>query len=168
MTLQFLKTEPGADPVVSQAEFEASPARVYKAWTEPDEIRRWFGRAPNSVKTAEIDLRVGGAWRFAFNDTPGSVNALHGAYLEIVPEQRLVFTWVHVRTGTGGALEETTPSQVTVLFEPVGSGTSLTVRHQGIRQESGRRGVADGWNYGLASLSTMLDRERPGKRKAPS
>lgn len=168
MTLQFLRSEPGAEPVVSSAEFVASPARVYKAWTESDEIRSWFGRAPNSVRTALIDLRVGGVWRFAFNDTPGSINALHGEYLEIVPKERLVFTWIHERAKPDGVLEETTPSQVTVLFEPFGTGTRLTVRHEGIRQESGRIGVADGWDYGLAGLSAMLKRECAGKPEVSS
>lgn len=160
MTPQFLKTAPGENPVITQAEFGASPARLFKAWTEPDEIRAWFGRAPNSVVHAAIDLRVGGTWRFAFSDAPGAINALHGEYIEITPDKKLVFTWIHQQTAPNGALQESAQSQVTVLLEPCGSGARLTVRHEGIQEESGRLGVSEGWSYGLAGLLAMLDAEQ--------
>lgn len=160
MTPQFLKTIPGEDPVITEAEFQASPARLFKAWTEPDEIRAWFGRAPNSVVDAAIDLRVGGSWRFAFSDTPGAINALCGEYIEIAPDRKLVFTWVHQQSSSDGTLQESSKSQVTVLLESRGSGARLTVRHESILQESGRLGVSEGWNYGLASLLAMLEAEQ--------
>lgn len=160
MTPTFLKTIPGENPVITEAEFMAPPARLFKAWTEPDEIRGWFGRAPNSVVHAAIDLRVGGVWRFAFNDTPGAINALRGEYVEITPDKKLVFTWIHEQSDDDGTLQESAPSQVTVLLEPQGTGARLTVRHEGIQRESGRLGVSEGWSYGLAALLAMLEAEQ--------
>jgi len=160
MTPQFLKTAPGEDPVITEAEFRASPARLFKAWTEPDEIRAWFGGGPGNVAKATIDLRVGGSWRFVFKGAPNAINALHGEYIEIVPNQRLVFSWVHQKMSESGALEETAPSQVTVELASSGAGAKMTIRHEGIVLESGRIGVSEGWSYGLSSLITMLKDEK--------
>lgn len=160
MTPQFLKTVPGETPVITEADFAASPARLFKAWTEPDEIRAWFGGGPGRVTDAVIELRIGGAWRFSFNDEPGIINALRGEYLEIVPNRRLVFSWIHQKSDQGGAIEETATSQVTVEIVPNGIGARMTVRHEGIVRESGRFGVSEGWSYGLSSLIEMLKNEQ--------
>lgn len=162
MPPKFLRTAPGENPVITEAEFKASPARLFKAWTEPSEIRGWFGGGPNKVVNAVIDLRVGGAWRFVFNDTPGAINALYGKYVEIVPDRRLVFTWIHERTTEDGAVVKTVPSQVTVELNPQGTGSRLTVRHEGIVLESGRLGVGEGWSYGLSRLIEMLEKQPLG------
>lgn len=159
MPPKFLKTAPGQDPVITEADFTASPARLFKAWTEPNEIRAWFGGGPGRVSNAMIDLRVGGVWRFVFDDTPGAFNALRGEYIEIVRDQRLVFSWIHQKTRQDGVLEETAASQVTVEIAPNGTGARMTVRHEGIARESGRIGVSEGWCYGLSSLIAMLENE---------
>jgi uncharacterized protein YndB with AHSA1/START domain len=62
--MEFVKSVPGDDPIVVEGYFAATPARVFEAWTDPDIVVKWFGRAPNSVLSAIIDLRPGGAWQF--------------------------------------------------------------------------------------------------------
>ena len=61
MTPPFLRSAPGSDPIVVEGTFAASPERVFRAWTRPEEVRKWFGQQPDSLESAEIDLRVGGA-----------------------------------------------------------------------------------------------------------
>lgn len=153
MNLEFLQTPLGEDPVMVSAVFKASPARLYQAWTDPEELTRWFGRTPNSLKRAEVDLRVGGAWRFSFAEEEG---ALLGEYVEIVPDERLVFTWRHEKRVESGRIEATPVSQVTVRFEPEGAGARLTVRHEGVLAEEGRRNVGGGWSGCIGHLRALL------------
>lgn len=160
MILPFLKSDPGTDPVIAQNEIHAPPARVFRAWTHPDDIVRWFGRAPNTLASAQIDLRVGGLWRFTFETVNGTGSALSGEYLTVDAERRLVFTWRHERWVVDGEREETPPSEVTVTFEPVDAGTLLTVRHQGIVTSAGRSGVGEGWNDSLQSLEALMAEQR--------
>ena len=58
MTLDFLQTEQGDDPVVVEGHFAAPPAKVFQAWTDPDIVMKWFGPAPNSLHSAAIDLQL--------------------------------------------------------------------------------------------------------------
>ncbi len=157
MSLDFLKTPLGDDPVFVEARFGASPERLFHAWTDPEEIPNWFGRTPHSVKEARIDLRVDGAWRFDFEAEEGTVNAVHGVYLHIDPNRKLVFSWMHEMTRDDGHLETTPVSTVTVTFEPLEAGTRLTILHEGTASKSGRRGVGEGWSCAVASLHTWLD-----------
>jgi len=159
MSRSFLTSAPGDDPIISEALFKAAPARVFKAWTDPDEILCWFGQEPYSVKSARIDLRVGGTWRFAFSDAEGAVNALRGEYLEIEKDARLVFTWMHEHSGEDGALETSPVSQVSVIFAPSGSGTHLTIRHENIVRTEARRNVGSGWDASLRSLRNVIGKE---------
>ena len=73
----------------------ASPEKVYAAWTNPQKITRWF--APSSVKAgseqASIDARVGGRYRLSFSKEEGEYYEVGGVYREVVPNQRLVFSW---------------------------------------------------------------------------
>ena len=161
MSLSFLKSPLGDDPVVAEALFVASPERLFRAWTDPEEIPHWFGRTPHSVKSASIDLTENGSWRFEFDAEEGTVNAVHGTYLRIDANRQLVFSWMHEKTGDDGLLETTPVSTVTVTFEPLETGTRLTIRHEGTATESGRRGVGDGWSRALASLEAWLN-SRPG------
>ncbi len=156
MTPRFLTSQLGADPVVTEAVFKADPARVFKAWSDPEAIKGWFGRAPHTVKHATIDLRVGGTWRFTFNDAQAPVSALSGTYLEIKPARLLVFTWTHETGEEDGTVQVSTPTKVTVTFAPEGSGTRLTVVHEAICLGASRRSVADGWSYAFVNLFDLL------------
>jgi uncharacterized protein YndB with AHSA1/START domain len=73
----------------------APPAKVYAAWIEPQKIVRWFGRSdakPDSMR-AEIDARIGGRFRVSFNTEDGEYYEVGGLYREMVPGERLVFSW---------------------------------------------------------------------------
>ena len=74
--------------------FDAPKHLVYTAYTTPELVKRWWSGERGEVTTAEIDLRVGGRWRYAMNASEGFEVAFHGEYREIVPNERVVSTEV--------------------------------------------------------------------------
>src|SRR4051794_40177945 len=76
-------------------EFDAPAALVFRAWTTPDIVARWWHAERGTVTSIDIDLRVGGQWRYVMVATAGFEVAFHGEFREIVPDQRLVTTEVY-------------------------------------------------------------------------
>lgn len=159
MTFPFLKSPAGADPIVIEGMFKATPERVFRAWTSSEEVKRWFGQQPNSLASAEIDLRVGGAWRFAFPAGEAHQDVLGGTYAAVEPGSRLAFSWVHERVFPDGRVEKTPASEVTVTFEPANEGTFVRLVHAAIRAEDARRGVGQGWAASFGAIQAMLQAE---------
>jgi uncharacterized protein YndB with AHSA1/START domain len=87
-------TLPASEEILITREFAAPPHLVYRAWTTPELVRRWWGGRRGEVTSVEIDLRVGGAWRYVMVAGDGSEVAFHGEYREIVPDERIVCTEV--------------------------------------------------------------------------
>lgn len=152
MTLEFLKTDPAADETIEvEAIINAPVARVWRAWTTASDLKRWFGRKAGSVASAEVDARTGGSWcfRFAENDEG---DRLEGMYLDVTPEQRLVFTWRHI-ADDGKASPQST---VTVTFAPIGNKTALAIRHEGIQTLASRNNISHGWSDCVSNLQHHL------------
>jgi uncharacterized protein YndB with AHSA1/START domain len=128
----------------------AAPAKVYAAWTDPKEIVHWFGRAdakPRSFQ-AEIDPRIGGRFRVSFS-TDDEYYEVGGIYREVVPNQRLVFSWAWHSTPER-------QSQVTVTLQPDGDGTLLTLHHEQLFDSAARDGHERGWIGSLEKLAKYL------------
>src|ERR1700730_14075082 len=87
-------TLPTDEQILITREFDAPKHLVYKAWTTPELVRRWGGGRRGEVTTCEIDLRVGGMWRYVMVADGGFEVAFHGEYREIVPNERIVSTEV--------------------------------------------------------------------------
>src|SRR4051812_32213713 len=122
-----------------QRRLNASPDRVYAAWTDPEKIVRWFGPAvvgPSTMK-AGMDVRVGGSFQVSFNSEDGEYHQISGIYREVVPNKRLVFSWAWY----------TTPereSQVTVTIKAEGNHTLLTLLHEQLFDEATKTGHTRG------------------------
>jgi uncharacterized protein YndB with AHSA1/START domain len=86
---------PTDEQILITREFDAPRRLVWKAWTTPELVKRWWHANCGEVTTAEIDLRVGGKWRYAQVTPAGFEVGLHGEYLAIVPDERLVSTAVY-------------------------------------------------------------------------
>ena len=87
---------PADDQILITREFDAPKELVYKAFTTPELVKRWWSARRGEVTVAEIDLRVGGKWRSVMVTTEGGIEvAFHGEYLEIVPNERIVSTEVY-------------------------------------------------------------------------
>ncbi len=155
MKSQFVGSKPGQEPVVVEGYFPAAPATVFRAWTDPDIVMKWFGPRPNSLHSAIIDLRQGGAWRFLeFKDDEKSV-WFEGEYLEVEPNRRLVFTWSKLTAHSGGT-DAAPGSRVEVTFSAEGTGTRVRLVHSAIHSDEMRRGFAGGWERGFDNLSAWL------------
>src|SRR5215218_7934425 len=88
-------TLPADEQILITREFAAPKHLVYKAWTTPELVKRWWHANRGEVTSAEIDLRVGGKWRYVMVTPDGSEVGFHGEYQEIVPNERLVSTEVY-------------------------------------------------------------------------
>jgi uncharacterized protein YndB with AHSA1/START domain len=129
----------------------APPAKVYAAWIDPQKIVRWFGRSdakPDSMR-AEIDARIGGRFRVSFNTEDGEYYEVGGVYREMVPDERLVFSWAWHSTPER-------ESQVTVSLQPDGNGTLLALQHEQLFDQAARDGHERGWLGALAKLERLL------------
>jgi len=96
-------TLPSDTEILVVREFNAPRHLVYKAWTTPELVRQWWAGRRGQMDVAEIDLRVGGAWRYAMTATGGYQVAFHGEFREIVPNERLVYTEIYEGAPEGGA-----------------------------------------------------------------
>ena len=101
-------------------EFAAPRQLVYKAYTTPELIKRWWSGDRGEVTSAEVDLRVGGRWRYVMTANGGFEVAFHGEYREIVPDERLVTTEVYEGAPEGEAV-------VTHTFAEKDGRTTLTI-----------------------------------------
>jgi uncharacterized protein YndB with AHSA1/START domain len=88
-------TLPTDTQILITREFNAPKHLVYRAYTTPELIKRWWGGERGEVTHAEVDLRVGGTWRYVMTANRGFEVAFHGEYREIVPNERIVSTEVY-------------------------------------------------------------------------
>ncbi len=155
--MRFMRSEIGDDPVIVEGLLTAPVARVFRAWTDPEEIIKWFGLEAGAMLSAQIDLRVGGQWCFVMTDGEDGRASLQGEYIEIQTEKRLEFTWRHVREHADGRREETADSKVIVSFRADGASTHVHLRHEGILRQDGRLGVGKGWDASFGHLGDWLN-----------
>ncbi|HEX2072047.1 MAG TPA: SRPBCC family protein [Thermoleophilaceae bacterium] len=88
-------TLPADEQILITREFDAPRELVYEAWTTPELVRRWWSGDRGEMTVCEIDLRVGGSWRYAMVANGGQEVAFHGEFREIVPNERVVSTEVY-------------------------------------------------------------------------
>ena len=126
----------------------APPAKVYEAWTDPAKLARWFGPERVGTVQADIDARIGGRFRIIMH-TADDAHDVSGVYHEVVPNQKLVFTWAWRSTPERESL-------VTVLLKPEGDGTLLTLIHEQFFDEPARDRHQAGWSGALDKLERYL------------
>ena len=117
-------TLPTDEQILITREFDAPRHLVYRAWTTPELVKRWWSGGHGEVTVAEIDLRVGGMWRYVLIASEGFEVGFHGEYREIVANERIVSTEVYEGMPEGEALNTLT------LTEEDGRTTmSILVQH---------------------------------------
>ena len=127
----------------------AAPERVYAAWTDPEQIVKWFGPDAGAVTRAKVDARAGGGYTIVFHTEDGEEHHVSGVYREAVPPERLVFTWAWRSTPERESL-------VTVQIRPDGDGTSLTLTHEQFFDEPARDRHREGWTGALDKLERLF------------
>lgn len=92
-------TLPADDQILITREFNAPKHLVYRAWTTPELVRRWWSGHRGTTTDVEMDLRPGGRWRYVLTSNDGTEVGFHGEYREVVPEERIVYTEVFEMPG---------------------------------------------------------------------
>jgi uncharacterized protein YndB with AHSA1/START domain len=137
----------------------ATPERLFAAWTEPAQLRQWWGPESVICAAAEIDLRVGGRYRLANQFPDGSVWWISGSFETIAPPRLLVYSW---ELAAGDLAPGAAPppvqavERVTVRFEPRGDATEVIVQHERIGDEAARVSHEQGWLGCLDGLVAYL------------
>ena len=145
-------TLPTAEQILITREFDAPKHLVYKAWTTPELVRRWWNAKRGEVTVAEIDLRVGGTWRYVMVTEDGFEVAFHGEYREIVPNERIVSTEVY--EGVPGEAQGTLN---TATFTEVDGRTTLAVLVQAPSKEIRDAIIESGMEAGMQDAMDLLE-----------
>jgi uncharacterized protein YndB with AHSA1/START domain len=130
--------------------YGVAPEKVWRAWTEPQALSRWFGPGDTEAVTrADLDVRVGGRYHIAFRTRDGEEHDVSGVYQEVVEHRRLSFTWAW--KSTPGRV-----SLVTIELEPDAGGCELRFRHDQFFDQAARDGHERGWTGAFARLDAWL------------
>ena len=125
----------------------ATPERVFDAWTNPDDLQKWWGPVGVRCRSAEVDLRVGGQYRIANEFPDGTILWIAGEFEVVQRPRLLVYTWT-VQT------EAPKKERVTVQFEPHARGTDLILKHELIHTTKLRDQHQQGW---LGCLDALVE-----------
>jgi uncharacterized protein YndB with AHSA1/START domain len=130
--------------------YNASPEEVWRAWTDPEAMRQWW-RPDDTFSTPviEADVRVGGRFRVLMISAEGKEHDVSGVYLEVIPNEKLMFTWTWKEK-----LER--ESLVTVTLRPSSGGTELELKHEQFFDAEERDSHQEGWMGSLAQLERFL------------
>lgn len=129
---------------------DAIAAKVYAAWTQPAQLMRWMQPLDTTCIDAEAEVRVGGRFRVIMRGANGEDHEVSGTYLEVVPEQKLVFTWAWRDTPERESL-------VAMTLRADGPATELTLKHERFFDEAVRDSHKEGWTSAIDKLVALLD-----------
>ena len=132
----------------------APPSRVYAAWTDPVQLKQWWG--PKEVKTRNFsaDARVGGKYRWDLINQEGEEMSVFGEYRELVPDKRIVFTW----KWDDDEAWEAKNSVVTIELSECDGGTELKLTHVQLPSEASRDRHNEGWNSVLDRFEEFFNK----------
>jgi len=155
--------------------FDAQRELVWKAWTDPDLLMRWWGPMGFTAPVAKMDLRVGGEYLNCMRSPDGRNYWSKGVYREIIPEEKLVMT-DSFSDDEGNVVPSTYygmsgfPMEmlISVTFEEKGNRTMLTLVHSGIESvnDIDRGNMHTGWSQSLDKLAKLLSQTKSGKLAA--
>jgi uncharacterized protein YndB with AHSA1/START domain len=149
-------TLPADDQILITREFDAPRHLVYKALTTPELVERWFHANRGVVKSVEIDLRVGGKWRYVSEaDSFGEIG-FRGEYRELVPNERIVWTEFYEGVPEGVAEEDATTVNTATLTETDGR-TTLTVLIQAPSKAARDAIIESGMEAGMQDAYDLLE-----------
>jgi len=147
---QVTVTLPTDEQILITREFDAPKHLLFKAYTTPELVRRWFHANRGQMTLCEIDLRVGGSWRYVMTARGGFEVGFHGEYREVVPDERLVSTEVYEGAPDAPALD-------TVTFTEVDGRTTLAILVQHTSRENRDAHINSGMEDGLGDAMALLE-----------
>ncbi len=137
--------------------FNAPRARVFRAWTDPEELKKWWGVGEGyTTPIAEVDLRVGGRYRLGMKPPDHDhIFIVTGVFREVLPPEKLVYTWAWegiAMTDLGGA-----ETLVTVEFRDLGGSTEVVLVHEHLPTRKAREEHSYGWASLLERLAAVVE-----------
>jgi len=146
-------TEAPARSLRLERTFDATPEEVFDAWTNPEVLRRWWAAAPTwRTPVAEVDLRVGGAYRLSMEDPEtGTTHTVTGEYREVRRPERLQYSWQWEQADGEGHV-----STVTVDFLAAGAGTTVVIEHRDLETPESAERHSHGWTGCLENLAARV------------
>ena len=139
--------------IVLTREIAAPRALLFRLWTEPEHLMHWWGPQTTTASSVSVDLREGGAWRHCILTAEGREYWSHGRYLEIIPAERLVFTFAW--ENQEGKPEH--PMQVTVEFHQLGEKTRLVFRKVQLPDDTELKLQTGGWEQALDKYAAYAE-----------
>jgi uncharacterized protein YndB with AHSA1/START domain len=149
-------TLPTDEQILITREFDAPKHLVYKAWTTPELVKQWWNAKRGEVTLAEIDLRVGGKWRYVMVADGGFEVGFHGEYREIVPNERIVSTEIYEGLPEGVSEEEGATVN-TATFTEADRRTTLTILVQATSKVSRDAIIDSGMEAGMQDAMDLLE-----------
>ena len=147
-------TLPTDEQILITREFDAPRQLVYKAWTTPELVKRWWSGHRGEVTSAEIDLRVGGSWRYVMIASGGFEVAFHGEFREIVPDERIVTTEMYEGAEPLPATDEPVN---TITFTEIDGRTRIEVLTQCPSRELRDMIIESGMESGMQESMDLLE-----------
>ena len=145
-------TLPTDTQILITRDFNAPRHLVYKAWTTPELVKRWWSAKRGEVTVADIDLRVGGTWRWVLVIDDGFEVAFHGEYRELIPNERIVYTEVYE-----GYPEADAEAVNTMTFTEKDGRTTLTILVQHKSEEHRDAHINSGMEAGMQDALDLLE-----------
>jgi uncharacterized protein YndB with AHSA1/START domain len=145
-------TLPSDTQILITREFNAPKHLIYRAWTTPELVKRWWSANRGAVTVADIDLRVGGTWRWVMVTEGGFEVAFHGEYRELVPGERIVCTEVYE-----GFPEPDAGALNTLTLREANGVTTLTILVQHQKPEHRDAHINSGMEAGMQDALDLLE-----------
>jgi uncharacterized protein YndB with AHSA1/START domain len=149
-------TLPTDEQILIEREFDAPKHLVYKAFTTPELVERWWHANRGEVTLVEIDLKVGGRWRYVMTACSGPEVGFHGVYREVVPNERIVSTEFYEGVPDGVPEEAATTVNTTTFTETDGR-TKLTILIQAKSKMTRDAIIESGMEDGLQDALELLE-----------
>ncbi len=145
------ETDTFAEVLRISRRLKAPREAVFRAFTDPAELAKWFGPEGMNVDNVKVDLRPGGAYSMVFNEADGEAHGLSGVYREISPPERLVMTWIWDHGGMAGI-----ETLVTIELADAGAETELTLIHEKLLNQEFLELHGQGWTSSFNCLDQIL------------
>jgi uncharacterized protein YndB with AHSA1/START domain len=137
--------------LIIEREFQASPERVYEAWTNPELLQKWWGPEGVTIPDLTLDVREGGSWITTFHSDKMGKRVVSGKYISLEPPGRLVFTWGWLDNGKRG--HET---EVEIVLAKLNNGTKMTLTQKIFVETEHRDNHGFGWSSSFNKLDELL------------
>ncbi len=131
----------------------APPTRVYAAWTDPEQLKQWWGPEGVQTRNFNADARVGGKYRWDLVNQEGEEMSVFGEYRELIAGKKIVFTW----KWDDDEAWETCNSLVTVELRDRDGGTEIKLTHEQLPSEASRDRHNEGWNSVIDRLEKFFN-----------